>query len=135
VKKKNNNKSFKKSILIYNQNTFLFVKYDAMEVKIFWKWEETQKLLWKVTNILEELGLTDFIKVETTNDSKLKEELKIEKEPALIVLEESIDFKDTIFEWIVPEDEELRSMFISIIGGGWSGWWCAPEWCGSWCSC
>jgi hypothetical protein len=26
-------------------------------------------------------------------------------------------------------------MFISIIGGGWSWWGCAPEWCGSWCSC
>jgi hypothetical protein len=51
-------------------------------------------------------------------------------------VEESIDFKDTIFEWIVPEDEELRSMFVSIIGGGWGEWgWCAPEWCGSWCSC
>jgi hypothetical protein len=36
--------------------------------------------------------------VENTDDIKLKEELKIEKEPALIVVEESIDFKDTIFE-------------------------------------
>ena len=107
-----------------------------MEVKIFWKWDDTQKLLWKVKSILEELGLTDFIKVENTDDIKLKEELKIEKEPALIVVEESIDFKDTIFEWIVPEDEELRSMFVSIIGVGWGEWgWCAPELCGSWCSC
>lgn len=106
-----------------------------MDVKIFWKWDEGQKLLSKVNNILEELWLSDFIKVEATDDTKLKEELKIEKEPALIVVEESIDFKDTIFEWIVPEDEELRSMFISIIGGGWSWWGCAPEWCGSWCSC
>jgi len=44
-----------------------------MEVKIFWKWDDTQKLLWKVKSILEELGLTDFIKVENTDDIKLKE--------------------------------------------------------------
>jgi hypothetical protein len=53
----------------------------------------------------------------------------------LIVEEESIEFKDTIFEWIIPEDDEIKSMFISIIGWWESGWWCAPEWCGSWCSC
>jgi hypothetical protein len=35
----------------------------------------------------------------------------------LIIEEESIDFKDTIFEGIIPEDDELKSMFISIVGG------------------
>jgi hypothetical protein len=33
----------------------------------------------------------------------------------LIVEEEAIDFKDTIFEGIIPDEEELKSMFISII--------------------
>jgi hypothetical protein len=47
---------------------------------------------------LEELGLVDFIKVEVTQDEALKNELNITKEPALIVEEEAIDFKDTIFE-------------------------------------
>lgn len=106
-----------------------------MEVKIFWKWEQTEELLSKVKNILEELWLTDFIQVEQSDDEKLKKELKIEKEPALIIVEESIDFKDTIFEGIVPEEDELRSMFISIIWGGWGWGGCAPGWCGSWCSC
>jgi len=31
-------------------------------------------------------------------DKSLKKELDIKKEPALIVIEDSIDFKDTIFE-------------------------------------
>ncbi len=106
-----------------------------MEVKLFWNEENTKELLWKVSTSLEELWLSDFIKVEITNDIDLKTELNIEKEPALIVVEESIDFKDTIFEWIIPSDDEIKSMFISIIWGWESGWGCAPEWCGSGCSC
>ena len=106
-----------------------------MKVKIYWTEENTKVLLDKVNISLWELWLTDFIKVEVTQDEKLKNELNITKEPALIVIEESIDFKDTIFDWIIPEDEEIKSMFISIIWG-WE-WWggCAPEWCGSGCSC
>ena len=106
-----------------------------MKIKIYWKDENTKELLIKVNNALDELGLVDFIKVETSQDEELKKELSITKEPALIVEEESIEFKDTIFEWIIPEDDEIKSMFISIIGWWESGWWCAPEWCGSWCSC
>ena len=106
-----------------------------MKVKIYWNEENTTQLLNKVSSVLDELWLIDFIKVETTSDETLKEELKISKEPALIIEEEEIDFKDTIFEGIIPEDEELKSMFISIIGGSDSGGWCAPEWCGSGCSC
>ena len=105
-----------------------------MEVKIFWKGADAKTLLQKVKNTLEELGLSDFIKVETTQSEELQKELGIQKEPALIIEEESIDFKDTIFEWMIPSDEELKSMFISIVwwqsGGG-----CAPWGCGSWCSC
>jgi len=107
-----------------------------MEIKIYWKDENTKKLLKKVNFTLDELGLTDFIKVGTTLDESLKTELSIKKEPALIVIEDSIDFKDTIFEWIIPENEELKSMFISIIGW-WETWdWCAPSacWtCSTWC--
>ena len=89
-----------------------------MEVKIFWKNKDTKMLFDKVIHILEELWLEDFIKVKKTTSAKLKKELNITKEPALIVKEESIDFTDVIFEWIIPNDEELKSMFISIIG-----WW------------
>jgi len=107
-----------------------------MKVKIYWTEENTKELNNKVKSCLDELWLVDFIQVEITQDEELKKELEITKEPALIVEEEAIDFKDTIFEWIIPEDEELKGMFISIIGWWeWSGWWCSPEWCGSGCSC
>lgn len=106
-----------------------------MKVKIYWTEENTSVLLNKVNSALEELWLSDFIQVETTLDEELKNELNITKEPALIVEEEAIDFKDTIFEWIIPEDDELKSMFISIIWGWESEWGCAPGGCWSGCSC
>ncbi len=105
-----------------------------MKVKLYWSENSTKNLLTKVESSLEELWLKDFIQLELTNDEETKNELNIEKEPALIVEEESIDFKDTIFEWIEPSDEEIKSMFISIIWW-WEGWWCSPDGCGSWCSC
>ena len=105
-----------------------------MKVWIYGEWEQSEELKNKVWIVLEELGLTDFIKVDTTHDETIKKELSISEESALIIEEESIDFKDMIFEGIVPEDEEIKSMFISIIWGwNWGG--CAPEWCGSGCSC
>lgn len=106
-----------------------------MQVKIHGTWDQATELLEKVRNILDELGLVDFIKLEQTDDEVLKTELWIKESPALIIEEEAIDFKDVIFEWVIPEDEELKSMFTSIIWGG-EGWgWCAPEGCGSGCSC
>lgn len=106
-----------------------------MKVNLYGSADNTTELLNRVKASLEELGLNDFIQVEVTQDETLKTELNINKEPALIIEEEAIDFKDTIFEWMIPENEELKSMFISIIGG-WDSWSsCAPGWCGSWCSC
>jgi hypothetical protein len=67
---------------------------------------------------LSELGLSEFVEVEETNSEILKEELGISASPALIIEEESIDFKDIIFEGMSPDEEELKSMFLSIIGGG-----------------
>ena len=104
-----------------------------MKVKIFWKWKSTKDLLNKSKNSLEELWLSDFIEIEETNDSKLKQKLKITKEPALVIEEQEIDFIDTIFEWIVPEEEEIKSMFMSIVwgwetGGCGSWWWCSSCW-------
>ena len=74
-----------------------------MKVKIYWQWDESQELLNKVNNSLEDLWLSDFMEVEVTLDENLKNELSISKEPALIIEEEAIDFKDTIFEWIIPD--------------------------------
>ena len=110
-----------------------------MQVKIYWEWEKSSELSTKVKYILDELGLGDFIKVEETNSEELKKELNIKETPALIIEEEAIDFKDIIFEGIIPDDEELKSMFTSIIGG-WDTWWScgsaeADGSCWSWCSC
>ncbi len=69
-----------------------------MKVIIYGNKESTQELEKKVLLSLEELGLSDFIALEITDDAELKETLNIAQEPALIVEEESIDFKDTIFE-------------------------------------
>ena len=89
-----------------------------MNIKILGKNKDSELLFDKVNNILEELWLNDFIKVKKTTSSKLKKEFNIKKEPALIVEEESINFTDIIFEWIIPNDEKLKSIFINIIG-----WW------------
>ena len=99
-----------------------------MKIKIFWENKDTEKLLNIVKNSLEELWLVDFIQIEETTDEELKKELNFTKQPALIIEEESIDFKDVIFEWMVPEEDEIKSMLISIIG--WDSWdSCAPTDC------
>lgn len=105
-----------------------------MKVYIYGVSEDALNLQSKVGLVLEELGLTDFVLVENTQDENFKSELWIMEDSALVIEEESINFKDMIFEWMVPEAEELKSMFVSIIGWGASGW-CAPWGCGSGCSC
>lgn len=105
-----------------------------MKVILFWEWEDIKKLKILINSSLEDLWLDWFIEVEESNSLELKKELSIEKTPALIIEEESIEFKDMIFEWQIPSEEELKSMFISII------WWssdssCSPLKCSSWCSC
>jgi hypothetical protein len=89
-----------------------------MKVIIYSETGSWIELLKRVQNSLLELGLNDFITVEETNDKTLKEELNISDSPALIIEEESIDFKDIIFEWMIPEEDELKTMFLSIIWGG-----------------
>ncbi len=108
-----------------------------MKIKIYGSNNDTQTLLEKVNFSIDELGLNDFITSEITTDEALKNELNITQEPALIIEEESIDFKDMIFEWIVPEIDELKSMFVSIIGWweSWEWWWCGSGSCGTGCSC
>lgn len=104
-----------------------------MEIKIYGSNSDTNTLLERVKFAIDELGLNDFINAKISNDEALKNELNISKEPALIIEEESIEFKDMIFEGIVPEIEELKSMFVSIVWGWeWSsGGWCSSGSCGS----
>lgn len=105
-----------------------------MKVYVWGKGEEATNLQAAIARVLEELGLTDFVTVGTGDDEAIKKELNISKDSALVIEEESINFKDMIFEGMVPEEAELKSMFVSIIGG-WSWGGCAPEGCGSGCSC
>lgn len=97
---------------------------------------ELQKV---VQAVMDELGLTDFIQLEMTNDQALAESLSITQSPALIIEEDSIDFKDMIFEGIIPDESEIHSMFLSIIGGGSVGGSCGSKSsdgsCGTGCSC
>lgn len=105
-----------------------------MKVYIYGTSVDADKLKAQVWLVIEELWLTDFVSLEQSSDDGLKQELNIVEEYALIIEEESIDFKDMIFEGIIPSEEELKSMFVSIIG--WGSWWgCAPEGCWSGCSC
>jgi hypothetical protein len=104
-----------------------------MKIIIYWNDEKSEELYNKVTLALEELWLSQFIDLEKNFKEELKTKLNISLSPSLIVEEENIDFIDVIFSWLVPNDEEIRSMIISIIGG--SGWTpnCATPEC--WVSC
>lgn len=110
-----------------------------MKIIIYWKEAESKDLHNKVKSSLEELWLNEFISLEESKDESIKKEFSIKKEPALIIEEEEIEFKDLIFEWVIPSEDEIKSMLVSIIG--WDWWWCGDScgssgwWCWSWCSC
>lgn len=108
-----------------------------MEIKIFWDkdGQDTQLLLSRINDALETLWLTGFIAVELSDDTDMKQEFNITQFPALILMEPEIDFKDMIFEGMVPDEEEIKWMFMSIVWGGDTSK-CAPGGCGSGgCSC
>ena len=106
-----------------------------MKIKIFGSEENTKELIKRINMSLDELWLENFAETEVTSDDLLKKELNIQKEPALIIEEEAIDFRDVIFEWVTPDIEDLKSMFISIIW--WDNCWIDKSswWCPTWCSC
>lgn len=87
-----------------------------MIIKLIGSGEEFTRLKSLVDQALGELALDDVVKVESTDDSAYKMELGITQNPALAIEEESIDFKDMIFEGEVPEYDEIKSMFVSILG-------------------
>lgn len=106
-----------------------------MKVILLGEWDDYDNLKMKVSSSLEELGLNDFIEISESNSQELKDELWVTKNPALVIEEESIEFKDVIFEWLVPSEDEIKSMFVSIIWGDSESSGCSTGWCGSWCSC
>lgn len=76
---------------------------------------ELENLQNLVQRALVDLSLDDAVSVKTTDDAAYKMELGITENPALAIEEESIDFRDMIFQGEVPEYDEIRSMFISIL--------------------
>lgn len=105
-----------------------------MKVKVIWNSEDSTKLFNTVHESLEELGLSDFIeKAKVDNEEEIKslqKEVEITKFPALMIEEEAIEFKDIIFEGMLPEKQEITQMFVSIVGGS-TGGWCGGGSCGS----
>lgn len=109
-----------------------------MKVYIWGSGDSAQKLHEQVKVSLDELWLIDFIELHQTEDEWFQVELDIKESPALVIEEESINFKDLIFEGMIPEAEEIKAMFLSIIGW-WSWGWCGSKdssgSCWSGCSC
>ena len=87
-----------------------------MIIQLIWTGEPLDALKNLVEKALAELALDDSVTVKTTDDPAYKMELGITENPALAIEEESIDFRDTIFQGEVPAYDEIKSMFISILG-------------------
>ena len=69
----------------------------------------------RTSEVLGELGLSDIIKIRESDDEAYKIELGITENPALCIEEESIDFRDVIFQGIIPEKMEIKSLITSIV--------------------
>ncbi|MBC7498639.1 hypothetical protein H7170_03295 [Candidatus Gracilibacteria bacterium] len=87
-----------------------------MLIKIVGSGTQLTDLETLVNKALAELALDDAVTVSTTDDTAYKLELGITENPALAIEEESIDFRDMIFQGEVPAYDEIKSMFISILG-------------------
>lgn len=70
----------------------------------------------RTSEVLEELKLSDIIKISEQDNEAYKLELGITENPALCIEEESIDFRDVIFQGIIPEKAEIKSLLVSIVG-------------------
>ncbi len=87
-----------------------------MIIKLVGSGSELTSLEILVKQALTELALDDAVTLATTDDATYKLELGITENPALAIEEESIDFRDMIFQGEVPTYDEIKSMFISILG-------------------
>jgi len=107
-----------------------------MKVIIIWDTKESENLFDSVNESIEDLWLNEFVIPKLIKEKEEIEEYKkvveISKFPALVIEEESIDFKDVIFEGFIPEKSELTQMFVSIIWWEETWGWCGSAWwCGS----
>lgn len=102
-----------------------------MQIKIIGTNPERWALFTLTTKVLANLGLDAIIKIEQSNDEVYKMELGITENPAFCIEETNIDFKDVIFQWIMPDEQEISSLLVSIIGGDEEDAECGSSGCGS----
>jgi hypothetical protein len=69
-----------------------------MLIKLVGHGPELDTLAQYVRQSLDELALSDATRVEITDDATYKLDLGITENPALCIEEESIDFRDMIFQ-------------------------------------
>ncbi len=72
-----------------------------------------------------------MVHISELDDEAYKMELGITENPALCIEEESIEFRDVIFQGLIPDKAEIKSLLISIVGGEESGDSCGTGGCGS----
>lgn len=99
-----------------------------MIIQLIGSGEPLQDLHTLVEKALKELMLDDAVSVNLSDDAAMKLELGITENPAFAIEEESINFRDMIFQGEIPEYEEIKSMFISIL-------WDDDEWMNGCWSC
>lgn len=87
-----------------------------MIIRIVGTWPDADTLLSRVQASLEELGLLSHTTVELFDTPEYRQEMKIAEPVALCIEEESINFRDMIFEGVIPEQPEITSLFISLFG-------------------
>ncbi|MDD2565774.1 MAG: hypothetical protein PHZ26_04365 [Candidatus Gracilibacteria bacterium] len=101
-----------------------------MKIVIYGENENSTKLYDLTQEVLEGIGLNDFVVLEKNVTEEYKNNLSIKSDYAFCIEEESIDFKDIIFEGQIPSKEEINSLLISLIGGESSGG-CPSDGCSS----
>ena len=78
--------------------------------------EPLSQLLARTQAALGQVPTGAAVSVETTDDPAYHAELGIKANPAFCIEEETIDFRDMIFEGEVPEEGEIRLILRSILG-------------------
>lgn len=87
-----------------------------MLIRIVGTSPDADTLFTRVQASLEELGLISHTTVEIYDTPDYRDLMKITTLPALCIEESSIDFRDMIFEGVIPEHSELVSLFVSLFG-------------------
>lgn len=87
-----------------------------MNIVLHGSGESLSQLKSLVQASLSELKYDSLVTLSVREDSQYALDLGITQSPALCVEETSIDFRDMIFEGIIPERSELDAMFRSILG-------------------